>query len=195
MTQTFGDFESLLNKYRHEYEDEKGEKQIIPLGTFWRTSRRRRQYDGGMAFMPQRDEQVIGNRLNLWQGYGVQPVKPNGKSGAAGCQKFIDFARGVICSGNEAHFDYLIKREALILQKRKRSEIALGLNSKEEGVGKGFYEAAMGRLYGSHAMQVTNPAHVIGKFNPHLETLLRLTAAPAWSVSSTPAHTPKGRAR
>ena len=153
------------------------------MGTYWIGSPKRRQYDGGMAFMPQHDGDV-GNRLNLWRGFGVKPIKPDGTSGAAGCQKFLDFMRDIICSGNEAHFDYLRKREATILQKRIRSEIALGLRTKEEGCGKGFYEATMGRLLGNHAMQVTNPKHIIGNFNPHLETLLRLTADEALFVGN-----------
>ena len=161
----------------------KAKLQSVPMGTYWISSPKRRQYDGGMAFMPQHDGDV-GNRLNLWRGFGVKAIKPDGKSGAAGCQKFLDFMRDIICSGNEAHFDYLLKREATILQKRIRSEVALGLRTKEEGCGKGFYEATMGRLLGNHAMQVTNPKHIIGNFNPHLETLLRLTADEALFVGN-----------
>ena len=183
MTQTIADFKSLQNKYRHSWRDEKGELQSSPLGTYWISSPERRQYDGGMAFMPQHDGDV-GNRLNLFRGFGVKAIKPDGKSGAAGCQKFLDFMRDIICSGNEAHFDYLLKREATIFQKRIRSEIALGLRTKEEGCGKGFYEATMGRLLGNHAMQVTNPKHIVGNFNPHLETLLRLTADEALFVGN-----------
>ena len=183
MTQTIADFKSLNNKYRHSWRDEKGELKSTPMGTYWIGSPKRRQYDGGMAFMPQHDGDV-GNRLNLYRGFGVKPIKPDGTSGAAGCRKFLDFMRDIICSGNEAHFDYLRKREATILQKRIRSEIALGLRTKEEGCGKGFYEATMGRLLGNHAMQVTNPEHIIGNFNPHLETLLRLTADEALFVGN-----------
>ena len=183
MTQTIDDFKSLQNKYRHSYQDEEGELQSIPLGSYWIRSPERRQYDGGMAFMPQHDGDV-GNKLNLWRGFGVKAIKPDGKSAAAGCQKFLDFMRVIICSGNDAHFDYLLKREATIFQKRIRSEIALGLRTKEEGCGKGFYEATMGRLLGTHAMQVSNPKHIIGAFNPHLETLLRLTADEALFVGN-----------
>ncbi len=183
MTQTLGDFAALTNKYRHSYRDKKGELQSQPLGNHWIGSPKRRQYDGGMAFVPRHDGDV-GNRLNLWRGFGVKPVKPEGKSGAAGCNKFLDFMLKIICSGNEEHFDYLRKREATIIQKRIRSEIAIGLRTKEEGCGKGFYEATMGRLLGDHAMQITNPKHIVGAFNPHLETLLRLTADEALFVGS-----------
>ncbi|MDE5440530.1 hypothetical protein GWG65_03505 [Bradyrhizobium sp. CSA207] len=181
MTQSLGDFASLQNKYRHEYMDAKGEKKTIPLGSYWIDSRYRRQYDGGMAFMPhKRDDK----KLNLWRGYGVKPVKPEGKSGAAGCAKFLDFMLKVICSGNERHFDYLRKREATILQRLVRSEIALGLYSEQEGVGKGFYETVMRHLVGNHGMAITHPRHIVGNFNPHLETLLRLTADEALFVGN-----------
>ena len=42
----------------------------------------------------------------------------------------------------------------------------------------------MKRLLGSHCMQVTNPRHIIGNFNPHLQTLLRLTADEALFVGN-----------
>ena len=38
------------------------------------------------------------------------------------------------------------------------------------------------RLLGNHAMQLSNADHIIGKFNPHLETLLRVTADEALFV-------------
>jgi hypothetical protein len=184
MTQTIGDFQGLKNKYRHEWIDKDGNEKSCPLGTHWIGSSGRRQYDGGMAFMPKRDGDV-GNKLNLWNGFGFKPIKPApGSSAEAGCQKFLDFMFNIICSGSKENFDYLIKREATILQKRIRSEIALGLRTKEEGCGKGFYEKVMGLLLGSHAMQVTNPKHIIGNFNPHLETLLRLTADEALFVGN-----------
>ena len=126
--------------------------------------------------MPNRDEDVVNDTLNLWQGFAVAARKPDGKSGAAGCQLFLDHGLKIICSGNEAHYDYLIKREAFIAQKRIRSEIALGLRTEAEGTGKGAWCRPINRLYGVHAMQVQKPEHVIGKHNPHLEKVLRLTA-------------------
>jgi hypothetical protein len=174
MTQTLGDFAALNNKYRHFFVNKKGETDWLPMGTYWINHHNRRQYDGGMAFMPREDGDV-GDRLNLWHGFGVRPAKGN-------CERFLDFACDVICSSNEEDFDYLIKREALILQQRIRTEVALGLMTIEEGCGKGFYEKVMRHLLGTHAMQLGKSEHIIGKFNPHLETLLRLTADEALFV-------------
>ena len=176
----FDDFKALLNKYRHTFQgqDKKGNPVTITmgLGSWWLAQPHRRQYDNGMRFMPNRDEDVVNETLNLWQGFAVKTRKPEGKSGAAGCQLFLDHGLKIICSGNGDHFDYLMKREALIAQKRIRSEIAVGLQTIEEGTGKGFWCRNLNHLYGVHAMQVLNPEHVTGKHNKHLEVLLRLTA-------------------
>ncbi len=132
------DFEELHNKYRHSYLKD-GKPIEEPLGTWWIRNPRRRQYDGGIRFMPTRDEDVVGDIKNLWQGFNVAARKPDGKSGANGCQLFLDHARLIICSGDEGHFDYLMKREALIAQKRIRSEIAVALRTQDEGTGKGTW--------------------------------------------------------
>ena len=181
MTQSVGDFRALLNKYRHAYKDEKGKPQEAPMGNYWIGHPKRRQYDGGMAFIPKHDGDV-GDRLNLWRGFGVKAAKPAGKNAGDGCARFLYFMLNVICSGNKMDFEYLLKREAFILQERTRSEVALALQTREEGCGKGFYERALARLYGNHAMQLGNADHITGKFNPHLETLLRVVADEALFV-------------
>jgi hypothetical protein len=183
MTQTVPDFKVLQNK-RRIWMIVNSLPKSFPLGNYWINSEDRRQYDGGMEFMPQRDGD-FGNKLNLWHGFGVKAVKPEpGSRAEAGCNKFLAFMRVIICSGNEDDFNYLVRREATILQKRIRSEVALGLRTTEEGCGKGFYEKVMGHLLGNHSMQVTNPKHIIGNFNPHLQTLLRLIADEALFVGN-----------
>ena len=158
------------------------ETVTVGRGSWWIGHPGRRQYDNGMRFMPERDEDVVNDTLNLWHGFGVPARKPEGKSGAAGCKLFLDHGLKIICSGNEEHFDYLMKREAFIAQRRTRSEIAVALRTEEEGTGKGFWCRTLNRLYGVHAMQVQKPEHVIGKHNKHLEVLLRLTADEALFV-------------
>ena len=172
---TFSDFKALQDKYRFTIQVE-GEAQEVRLGSWWIGHPHRRQYDNGMEFMPQNDQDVVNGTLNLWQGFAVAARKPDGKSGAAGCQLFLDHGLKVICSGDAEHYDYLIKREAFIAQNRTRSEIAVGLQTEVEGTGKGFWCRGINRLYGNHAMEVQNPEHVVGKHNTHLEALLRLTA-------------------
>jgi hypothetical protein len=175
MNSSITDFKALHDKYRHSYQ-RGGETVTVKLGTWWIGNTGRRQYDGGMKFMPEADEDVVnGNILNLWQGFGIAPRKPEKTSGAKGCQLFLDHGLKIICNGDEEHFDYLLKREAFIAQRRTRSEIAVALRTEQEGTGKGFWCRSLNRLYHPHAMEVLNPDHVVGKHNPHLEKLLRLT--------------------
>jgi hypothetical protein len=172
---TFFDFRALHDKYRHTILVE-GHAKEVPLGSWWIGHPHRRQYDNGLRFMPQRDDDVVNGTLNLWRGFAVAARKPEGKSGASGCKLFLDHGLKIICNGSEEHYDYLIKREAFIAQKRTRSEIAVGLQTETEGTGKGFWCRGLNHLYGNHAMEVQNSTHVIGKHNTHLETLLKLTA-------------------
>ena len=55
-----GDFKALHDKYRHEYQDSGGETQSAKLGAWWVGHPHRRQYDGGMRFVPTCDDEVIG---------------------------------------------------------------------------------------------------------------------------------------
>jgi hypothetical protein len=183
---SFRDFTALQDKYRHSYEaqDAKGNRKTVTVGrgTWWIGNAGRRQYDGGMRFMPEKDEDVVGDTLNLWQGFAVAARKPDGMSGAAGCKLFLEHGRKIICSGVEREYDYLIKREAFIAQRRMRSEVGVCIRTKEEGAGKGLWERWLNLLYGQHAMQVHKADHVTGKHNKHLEVLLRLTADEALFV-------------
>jgi hypothetical protein len=185
------DFKLLHDKYRHTFEGEDKKGNVVTrkvgLGTWWIGQPHRRQYDGGMRFMSSKDEDVVGDTLNLWEGFAVPARRPEGRSGAAGCKLLLDHGLRVICSGDEEHYSYLIRREAFIAQKRTRSEIAVAFWTEVEGAGKGLWERALNYLYGAHAMQVTKPEHVVGKHNKHLETVLRLTADEAL-FSGDPRH-------
>jgi Family of unknown function (DUF5906) len=179
--QSFAAFTDLHSNKRKSWKtvDKKGVSKVtaIPLGAWWLRQERRRQYDGGMAFMPQYDKDVVGDTLNTWRDFAVQSRKPEGGSGASGCQLMLDHILKILCSENEEHFDFFMKRLAFIIQKRRRSEVALALATEVEGTGKGFYEKhVMSALLGSAYMEVSNSEHLTGKHNEHLESLLGLCA-------------------
>ena len=124
----------------------------------------------------------VGDRLNLWRGFGVKAIKPAGKNAGDGCARFLYFMLNIICSGNEMDFEYLLKREAIILQERTRTEVALALQTRRKAAARASMSGPWRQLLGNHAMQLGNADHIIGKFNPHLETLLRVTADEALFV-------------
>src|SRR5262245_58511983 len=82
--QAFEDFKKLQDREKLWV----GNK-IIGKGSWWINNGGRRQYDRGMKFMPERDKPVAGV-LNLWTGFRYPVRKPEGKSGAAGCNLFLD---------------------------------------------------------------------------------------------------------
>jgi hypothetical protein len=180
--QTFDDFKNLHSNKRKRIKTNDDGNQPMRLGHWWLGQKHRRQYDGGQRFMPQHEAEVAGSVLNMFEGFPIQPRKPEGRSGAMGCQLFLDHGRKIVCSGDEGHWDYLLKREAWIAQNRRRSEIACAYRTEEEGSGKGFWCNHLGHLYGPYYMQVNKAEHVVGKHNRHLETLLKLCADEALFV-------------
>ena len=92
MTQTIADFKSLKNKYRHVWRDEEGELNNVRLGNYWIGHPQRRQYDGGMAFMPRHDGDV-GNRAEPMARIWGECGQAGRQERSAGCQKFLDFMR------------------------------------------------------------------------------------------------------
>ena len=147
----------------------------IALGAWWLRQERRRQYNGGVALMPWTDAESENGILNLWTGFGFKPAAGN----------WSLFKRHIfanLCGRNEEYYAYLIRWMAWIVQKRNQSGVAVLLRGDEEGTGKGFFTRHYGMLFAEHFMQLNNPEHVIGKFNPHLQNLLLLNADEALFV-------------
>ena len=132
----------------------------IPLGAWWLRQEHRRQYNGGMALMPWTDAESENGILNLWTGFGFKP--------AAGNWSLIQ----------EAHIRQPLWWERRIFRlfdsldgldcpkPHRQSGVAVLLRGDEEGTGKGFFARHYGMLFAEHFMQLNNPEHVIGKFNP-----------------------------
>ena len=181
MTQTIDDFKALQNKYRHTYRDEKGELKSIPMGTYWIGNPKRRQYDGGMAFMPQHDGDV-GNKLNLWRGFGVKAAKPPARP----APRLREVSRLHARHHLQRQQGALRISDASARPPSSRSGSAAKWRSACRPKRKAAARASMrGRWGGCSATTPCRsaiPKHIIGKFNPHLETLLRLTADEALFV-------------
>ena len=139
--QSFPDFSNLHSNKRKAItlaaDDNKTTKKV-PLGKWWLSHPMRRQYDGGQRFMPQHDAEIVGDTLNMFEGFAVEARKPDGGSGASGCQLFLDHGFRVICSGNEEHWDYLLKREAWIARESVPVRDRGGLSHRSRRVRQGI---------------------------------------------------------
>ena len=94
----------------------------------------------------------------MWRGFGVEP-----KQGDWSLMR--NHIHDVICSGNEEHFQYLIRWMAYGVQHPDRPiGVAIALRG-EEGAGKGFLWRNYGKLFGKHFKHVAHGEHLTGRFN------------------------------
>jgi len=100
--------------------------------------------------------------LNLWVPHTVVPTQ--------GCWKIIeDYLVDVICAGDLALFDYLIRFLAHALQCPEEKPGIMIVLIGAEGVGKGFLVRLLEALWGATTLQVSDIAAITGNFNAGLE--------------------------
>ena len=170
---TISSFEDLRNRYSHIQvevgQDKEGKAIRIPLGKYWLSHPRRRQFDY-MRFMPQGDRPGV---YNLWRGFSVEP-KPGD------CSLYLQHIRENVCGGDEGYYEYFIKWMARAVQNpASPGEVAIVMRGGK-GVGKSIVANMFGKLFGRHHLHVANPSHLVGNFNAHLRDVICLFADEAF---------------
>ena len=127
------------------------------VGIWWVEHPMRRTYER-VDFAPGRDSNGI---LNLWRGFSVAPHPGE-------CNLFLDHCRDVLCQENPEYFDYLVGWMANAVQRPgEPGQIAVVFRGRQ-GTGKGTFAKHFGSLFGCHFKHLTNPDHILGKFNSTL---------------------------
>ena len=164
-----GDFRTLYMNRRVEI----GER-FVELGKWWLKHPARRQYFG-LVFEPG-GEQVIEGKFNLWTGWGVEP-----KRGDWSLMRKHIFE--VLAARDEAVDAYIINWLAWAVQHPgQQPETALVFLGKR-GSGRGTLGNAMCRIVGNHALHISSPHHLVGRFNAHLRQCAFLFADEAYVVA------------
>jgi hypothetical protein len=156
---------NLIVRETIEKKDSKESSQkplTIQVSKLWFKWSHRRQYVGrGVVFEPGGPLAIPKDMLNIYRGFGVKP-----KQGDWSLMR--NHIRDVICSGNDEHFQYLIKWMAYGVQHLDRPiGVAIALRG-EEGAGKGFLWRNYGKLFGKHFKHLSHGEHLTGKFNAAL---------------------------
>lgn len=152
---------------------ESPEGKRVPLGDWWLRHPQRRQYDG-VVFDP-----TPGARhpelYNLWRGWAVEPRKGD-------WSKMQRLIRDVLCRGDQASYDYVVRWMAHMVQHPSRpAEVALVFKGRK-GTGKGTLCRSLAELAGRHGYHVTSPDHFTGRFNEHLaDTILLFVDEGFWA--------------
>lgn len=162
--QTFADFR---NQYSNRFVED-GKKD---LGSWWLRHPRRRQY-AGVIYDPTKPEET-GGRLNLWRGFGVEPVPGD-------WSLFRAHIEEVLAAGDPQAADYIIKWAAWAIQNpHLPAEVALVFRGGR-GTGKGTFGTALKELFGQHGLQISSAEHLSGRFNAHLRDVSMLFADEAY---------------
>jgi hypothetical protein len=140
-----------------------GRVRTTPLADHWLQHPHRREYHG-VVFAP---GTTISTHFNLWQGFAVEPKQGSWEQ----MRRHLLF---VVCGGKRKHYRYLLDWMAYAVQKPgKQGEVAVVLRGGQ-GAGKGVVARSLGKLFGPHFAQISQPAHLTGHFNGHLESCLLL---------------------
>ncbi len=168
--QSFEDFRNrYMNKFVQSGTDRKGNPALKPLGNWWLSNERRKQYDY-LVFSPERE---VPGAYNLWRGFAYD-AKPGT------CDLYLTHMFENICSGNQEHFDYLFAWMASAVQfPAKPGETAVILRGRE-GTGKTFFAKKFGALFGRHFLAISDAKHLVESFNQHLRDCVVLLADEAF---------------
>lgn len=149
------------------------EPKMIQAGHWWLMNKHRRTYSR-VIFAPNEEHPDC---LNLWRGFACDAIPGD-------CSKYLDHLKTILCRGNEEYYQYLIRWMAFAVQYPGRvPEVAVVLRGRQ-GAGKGTFANHFGSLFGCHYRHITNPDHVVGKFNATLETAVLLFADEAFVAGS-----------
>jgi hypothetical protein len=166
----FGDFRNFYLNRRVEIETQNGTKWV-DLGSWWLEHSHRRQY-AGVIFRPA-GASIINNRYNLWIGWGVEPKQGDWSL----LRKHI---REVLAAGDEDVYQYIMNWLAWTVQHPgEQAEVALVFIG-ERGTGKGTLGKAFSKIFGQHALHLSSPEHLTGRFNAHLRQCCFLFADEAY---------------
>ena len=143
-----------------------GKPIMRPIGKEWIKHPNRRQYDR-VVFMP--GQEVSGNLLNLWQGYGIEPKKGSWR-------KMLRHIWRVLAKRDPVAFRYIIMWCAWSVQNPDiQAEVALVFRGGK-GTGKGTFCNALVLIFGHHGLAISSSQHLTGRFNSHLRDCVLLFA-------------------
>lgn len=138
-----------------------GKATTEPVTAAWMRHRDRRTYAGGLVFNP---EGAPADAYNIWRGWAVQP-DPN-----ASCDLFLAHVRDVICAGSERDYRWLLGWMAHLVQHPEQKPGTAVVLRGDKGAGKDTVGHYLGALFPRHHVTISQPDHLTGRFNAHMET-------------------------
>lgn len=161
---------SFLHFHENQRVEVRGGRRSYSVAEVWLASPRRRQYHG-IGMDP--EGRLGDDRLNLWRGWSVEP-RPGDWS------LMRELIERVLCSGDPASADYVLRWIAFMLQHPGTLPGAAIAFRGREGTGKSTLGRALLRIAGAHGLTVSSPEQFAGRFNSHLRNVAFLFADEAF---------------
>jgi hypothetical protein len=139
-------------------------KKVSPLADWWLKNAQRREFDR-VIYDPENTLAQPGERtFNLWTGFAITPQPGR-------WTKMGRHLLNIVCKGDQARFCYLIYWLAHAVQHPGTAPgSVIVLLSEAEGAGKSILGEWMVRILGNrHGIMLSDPEHLVGTFNDHLE--------------------------
>jgi Family of unknown function (DUF5906) len=116
-----------------------------------------------VIFAPGDKRQEIGDRLNLWHGWGVQAKKGE-------WDLIENHVRKVLAKGNRRFAEYVFNWVARMLQHpTEPGQTAIAFYSEKEGTGKSTFGRILTKIWGLNSRHISDTKHLVGHFNAHLQ--------------------------
>lgn len=127
----------------------------VELGEWWLQHPERRSFRS-VTFVP--GAELPPSVLNLWRGFAFDAIPGD-------CSLYLEHLRKNVCRNNDEHYQYLLRCMAYGVQNPgEPGHVAVVCRGKK-GTGKNQAAEHYGKLFGRHHKVVTNPEHLMGKFN------------------------------
>ena len=165
---TKDDFMTLMSNKLHPGLTAAGRPTLKSEATIWLASENRREYPRGMGFFP--GKKAPSGVFNTWTGWPVKPTEEGD------CSMFLDHVHEIICSGSQELTDIVFDWIADIIQDPQNPKGTALVLRGLEGTGKGTLYKWISPLFGLHALQLIDEAHLTGQFNAHLMDVMLLFA-------------------
>jgi hypothetical protein len=163
----FGDFRNFYLNRRIQVGN-----RSVDIGSWWLEHPQRQQY-AGVIFRPA-GAPIINNRYNLWTGWGVEPKQGD-------WNLLRQHIRETLAAGDENVYQYIMNWLAWAVQHPgEQAEVALVFIG-ERGSGRSTLGRALSRIFGQHALHLSSPEHLTGRFNAHLRQCCFLFADEAYA--------------
>ena len=140
-------------------EDANGNPKYAPKGKAYLNHPQAREYSR-CEYLP--GKKTSGRIYNTFTGWAFEPK-------AGDTPLFVNFIRDVIAGD---HFDFVMDWIAHMVQRPwEPAQVALAFRGRQ-GHGKSFFTDHVGQLLGPGYQRVTDPRHLLGNFNAHLDDKL-----------------------